>query len=89
MKVRCGQPEEARRQLEKMIEDSKKEFISPYGIAQGYSLLKDADRAVEYLEKSAEARESLVLYLEIDALFDPVRKDTRFIALEKKLGLIP
>jgi TolB-like protein/Tfp pilus assembly protein PilF len=89
MKVRCGQPEEARRQLEKMVEQSKKEFVSPYSMAQGYASLHEADRAIEYLQKSAEARESLILYLEIDALFDPIRKDPRFIALEKKIGLIP
>jgi adenylate cyclase len=89
MKVVCGQPEEARRQLEKMAKDSEKEFVSPFGMAQGYSSLHDADRAMEYLEKSAEARESLILYLEIDTLFDPIRQDPRFVALEKKVGLIP
>ena len=89
MKVRCGQPEEARRQLEKMIKDGEKEFVSPYGIAQGYALLKDADRAIEYLQKSADARESVILYLEIDRLMDPIRKAPRFIELEKRISLIP
>jgi TolB-like protein/Tfp pilus assembly protein PilF len=88
MKVICGQPDEARRQLEKMVKDSEKEFISPYGMAQGYALLHDADHAMEYLEKSAAARESLILYLAFDKLFDPIRKDPRFIALEQKIGLI-
>jgi tetratricopeptide (TPR) repeat protein len=87
MKAVCGQPEEARRQLEKMAKDSEKEFVSPYGMAQGYASLHDADRAMHYLEKSAEARESLILYLAIDTLFDPIRQDPRFQALEKKLGL--
>jgi tetratricopeptide (TPR) repeat protein len=88
MKVICGQPDEARRQLEKMVKDSEKEFISPYGMAQGYALLHDADHAMEYLDKSAAARESLILYLAFDKLFDPIRKDPRFVALEKKIGLI-
>ena len=89
MKATCGQPEEARRQLEKMAKDGEKEFVSPYGIAQGYATLGDADHAVEYLRKSADARESLILYLTIDTLFDPIRKDPRFIALEREVGLIP
>ena len=88
MKVVCGQPEEARRQLEQEAKDSSKEFVSPYGMAQGYSSLHDADRAIEYLEKSADARESLILYLGIDSLFDPIRKDPRFQALERKIGLL-
>jgi TolB-like protein len=88
MKVICAQPEEARRQLEKMAKDSEKEFVSPYSIAQGYASLGDANHAMEYLEKSAEARESLILYLAIDTLFEPIRKDPRLRALESKIGLI-
>jgi adenylate cyclase len=89
MKIACGQPEEARRQLEKMARDAEKEFVSPYALAQGYASLGDADHALEYLQKSAGARESVILYLAIDTLFDPVREDPRFIALEKEVGLIP
>jgi adenylate cyclase len=89
MKVICGETEEARRQLEGMAKDAEKEFVSPYGMAQGYASLHDADRAIEYLQKSADARESLILYLQVDTLFDPIRKDPRFTALEKKVGLIP
>ena len=73
MKVVCGHPEEARRQLEKMARQT--DFQSPYGMAQGYSALGDADHAIEYLQKSAGARESVILYLEIDTLFDFVRHD--------------
>ena len=86
MKVVCGQPEEARRQLEKMARQT--DFQSPYGMAQGYTALGDADHAIEYLEKSAAARESVILYLGIDTLFDPIRKDPRFMALERKIRLI-
>jgi len=46
-----------------------------------------ADRAVEYLEKSADARESLILDLAIDSLFERIRKDPRFVALGTKIGL--
>jgi serine/threonine-protein kinase len=86
MKAVCGQPGEARRQLQKMA--AEKDFQSPYGMAQGYAALQDADHAMECLEKSAEARESVILYLAVDTLFDPIRKDSRFEELEKKIGLI-
>jgi adenylate cyclase len=89
MKVACGQPEAARRQLESMAKDAEKEFVSPFGMAQGYAALDDADHAIEYLQKSADAKESVILYLQVDTLFDPIRKDPRFTALEEKLGLIP
>jgi hypothetical protein len=70
-----------------MGKESEKEFVSPYSIAQGYALLHDADRAIEYLGKSAGAKESSILYIAVDTLFDPIRKDPRFLALEKKIGL--
>jgi len=87
LKAHCGQAEEARRQLEAMAKEAEKEFVSPYSLAQGYGSLADADRAIDYLEKSAAAKESSILYIAVDTLFDPVRKDPRFIALEKKIGL--
>ena len=88
MKAVCGQPVEARHQLERMAKDAEKEFVSPYGMAQGYAALGDAQHALQYLEASAGARESLVLYIDIDTLFDPLRKNPRFTALERQVGLI-
>lgn len=88
MKAACGENDAARRQLEQMAKESEKEFVSPYSMAQGYALLHDADRALEYLDKSAEARESVLLYSGIDQLLDPIRQDSRFRALEKRLGLV-
>jgi hypothetical protein len=70
-----------------MVKNSEKEFVSPYSIAQGYASLHESDRAIEALEKSAGAKESAILYIAADTLFDPVRNDPRFVALEKKIGL--
>jgi hypothetical protein len=61
--------------------------VSFYSIAQGYASLHDPDRAFEYLKKSGAATESSILYIAVDTLFDPIRKDPRFIGLEKKIGL--
>ncbi|HTR36673.1 MAG TPA: hypothetical protein VMH80_12265 [Bryobacteraceae bacterium] len=87
MKARCGEPSAARRQLEEMAKQSEKEFISPYTMAQGYASLGDADHAIDYLRRSADAKESLVLYMGIDALLDPVRRDPRFVEFQTKIGL--
>ncbi len=64
-------------------------FVSPYQLALGYSYLGDKEVAMSYLLKSADIREPQVPYIKVDPLFDPIRSDSRYIALEKKIGLEP
>lgn len=62
-------------------------FVSPYQLAMVYATLKDKDTAISYLEKSADAKEGQILYLKYEPLFDGIRSDPRFVALEKRVGL--
>jgi adenylate cyclase len=93
LKITCGQFDDARRQLaalgngSELSKASPAQLISPYHIAEAYARLHDADHAMEYLEKSAEARETMILYLEVDTMLDPLRSAPRFIALERRIGL--
>ena len=41
-----------------------------------------------YLEKSAGLREPRLLMLKYDRVFDAIRQDSRFLALERRLGLM-
>jgi Tfp pilus assembly protein PilF len=63
-------------------------YISPYSMAGAYAIGNDTDRAMSYLEKSADLREPVLVSLKVDRAFDSVRQDSRFIALERKLGLL-
>jgi TolB-like protein len=64
-------------------------YVSPYQLALGYALLHDKDAALSNLEKSAEVHEGQILYLKYEPIFDEIRSDARYIALEKKVGLVP
>ena len=64
-------------------------FVSPYQLALGYSYLGDKEAAISYLLKSADIREPQVPYIKVDPLFDPIRSDPRYIALERRIGLQP
>lgn len=57
-------------------------------MAIAYALLGDRDNTVAQLGKSANAREGQILYLKYDPFFDAVRADPRYVALEKRIGLI-
>ncbi len=59
-----------------------------YQVAIGYVMLDDADDALAQLSKSAEAHEEQILYLRYDPFFDDIRSDPRYVALEKRVGLM-
>jgi len=63
-------------------------YTSPYQIAICYSAIGDRDQALSWLERSAERREMQMLYLKYEPLFDGIRSDPRYVALERRVGLI-
>jgi len=65
-----------------------KPVVSPYQLALGYAYLGDRDAALKFLEKSAEEKEGQILYLKYEPIFDAMRSDPRFVAMERKVGLM-
>jgi len=61
---------------------------APFIIASAYAALNDSADALKYLDRVTEAREPALMVIKIDRSFDPIRKDARFIALEKRIGLL-
>ncbi|MGD1108228.1 MAG: hypothetical protein ABR865_14390, partial [Terracidiphilus sp.] len=65
-------------------------FNAPhYQLAIAYALLHDTDDAIAELNKSGDAHEGQILYIKYDPFFDEIRNDLRYVALEKRVGLIP
>ena len=58
-----------------------------YGCALIYIGLGDNEQAIDWLERSYEAKESfaLLLYIRVDPLLEPLRGDPRFEALAEKI----
>jgi serine/threonine-protein kinase len=83
----CGHPDQARAGATEMFQHLSG-YLSPYVIAGAIALGGNADNVMPYLEKSAELREPRLLMLKYDRAFDWVRLDARFIALERRLGLL-
>jgi serine/threonine-protein kinase len=59
----------------------------PAELAVGYAMLHDSETAMGYLRKSATERRVLPGVL-TDPLFDTIRTDPRYLALEKTAGLV-
>jgi serine/threonine protein kinase/Tfp pilus assembly protein PilF len=83
-----GQRENALNVLEeyKRLRAAKQRYISPYKIAAIYTGLGETDQAIEWLEKAYEERSILLLYLNIESLWDPLRSDPRFQDLLRRMN---
>ena len=78
----------ARRHLEIAAGSKPPTFASPYQLALGYAVIHDKNNALAFLEKSAEAHEPQILYLKVEPMFDEIRSDPSYVALEHKVGLL-
>ena len=85
--ARAGRASDARKVLEELKERSKQRYVSWRDIAVIYAGLGDKDQAFACLEKAYELRDSGLVFLKVDPLFDPLRSDPRFQSLLRRIGL--
>jgi tetratricopeptide (TPR) repeat protein len=62
-------------------------FVPRSLIASVYGALGEKDKAFDLLEQAFFERDSLLVYLKVDPIFDPLRSDPRFPILIKRIGL--
>jgi tetratricopeptide (TPR) repeat protein len=82
----AGKRDEAKRTLNKMLEQSKKSYVAPWMIAAVYGGLGQRDKAFEWLEKSFKERDHWLTYLKMSPVVDSLRSDPRFTVLLKKMN---
>jgi tetratricopeptide (TPR) repeat protein len=68
------------------LKESDREFGSFYS-ARIYAQLGDKDAAFEALNRAWDVRDASLLHLKVDPYLDPLRGDSRYAALVKRLGL--
>jgi serine/threonine-protein kinase len=82
----AGREKDARKILTDLITMRSKRYVSPYGIAVVYAGLSDKDEAFQWLEKATGEHDSWLAWIMIDPRLAPIRSETRFKALIKKIG---
>jgi tetratricopeptide (TPR) repeat protein len=82
-----GRRVEALKILDELKEMAKQKYVSPYDLAVLYTGLGDKDHAIEQLNKAFEERAGWIIYLRVEPLFDPLRSDSRFPDLLRRVGL--
>jgi serine/threonine protein kinase/tetratricopeptide (TPR) repeat protein len=83
----AGRRDEALKILNELKELSKKQYVSPFGIAFIYVGLGEKDQALTWLEKAYDDRVWLMGLLKVEPIFDPLRSDPRFEDLLRRIGL--
>ena len=83
----AGKRGEAVKLLAELQEQSKREYVSPYGMAIGYIGLREKGQAFEWLEKAFAERAGWLVLLKVEPRFDSLRADPRFADLVQRIGL--
>jgi eukaryotic-like serine/threonine-protein kinase len=82
-----GRPTEARALLDEVLEAAARRYVPCHNIAEAYIGLGEKDHALEWLEKAYEERDSQLIWLKLDPIYQSLRSEPRFVALRKKMRL--
>jgi len=80
--ARAGRSGEAERMLEELRSDPR---TAPFDLGLVQLGLGNLDAAMDRFEQAYDSRDSQVIYLNMDARFDPLRDDPRFVRLIGRL----
>ena len=83
-----GQRAQALKVLNELTRLSSRSYVSPYFIALVHAGLRDAERTLAFLAAACEERHPFLVGLKVEPVFDWLRSDPRFTALEKRIGLV-
>jgi serine/threonine-protein kinase len=81
----CGRKAEARAVLQQLQRSER--YILPTSFAHVHFGLGEIDAAFEWFDRAVEERDQIMMPILSYAHFDPLRRDPRFAALLRKMGL--
>jgi TolB-like protein/DNA-binding winged helix-turn-helix (wHTH) protein/Tfp pilus assembly protein PilF len=82
-----GNRAQAETVLAQLMEQSKKQYVSPFYVAIVYAGLSENEKAVDWLEKAYKDRSNAIVFSKVDPQLDPLRTAPRFKALLHRLAL--
>jgi tetratricopeptide (TPR) repeat protein len=85
--ARAGRLPEVDQALESLRVLSQKRFVSSFLFGFLYAGLGKKEKILEWLEKAYEERAGLLVYLNVERAFDPLRSEPRFQDLVRRMKL--
>ena len=80
---------ESRQILDTLLKASVERYISSAEMAAVYAALKDDNASIEWLNKACDERASALIYINVDPIYDHMRRDPRFQKVVTCVHLIP
>ena len=85
--ARAGRTEKARELAGQLQTMSHERYVPPIAHAWIHIALGEADQAFDWLERAADAHDSLLCYLGVGPIYDVLRAHPRFRGLMRTIGL--
>ncbi len=82
-----GRKEDAKGIISELERSPAGRYVSPFNIAISYAGLMDTDATIAWLVKAYDQHTSTIGKIKVDPMFDFLRSDSRFIELQRKIGL--
>lgn len=86
---KAGANDEALKIVQELKARRDEKYVSPYNLALIYSGLDDIDQTLALLEQAYEQHALFLTWINVEPMFDSVRKEARFENLVKRIGLQP
>ena len=83
----AGRSDEAREVLSELDRLSARRYVSPYQRATVHAGLGEKEEALRWLEQAYDERSGLLIYLNVEPVFDSLRSAHRFADLLRRIGL--
>lgn len=87
--ARAGDVERARTIVAELTERVERGGASPVDAAYVLAGLGEIDQALDLLERGADTRVGVLVFLKVEPMLDPLRSHPRFTALLRRLDLLP
>ncbi len=84
--AKAGRTSEAREILKTLESQSRDHYVPPYGLALVHAGLGDRDEVFTWLERAVDARDVHLVFLPVDAKWDPYVEDPRFKKVLARCG---
>jgi serine/threonine-protein kinase len=83
--ARSGKRDEARTELNKLLGLAETKPASAYNIALIYNALDESEKALDWLEKAYQARDTKMTLLKVEPKWNNLRNERRFVDLMRRM----